>query len=291
MKTYNDVYLNTRRELRSAGIAAHDIEARLIVSCATGKSREELVDSGNAFLTDVEILKNIDNMKNRRISGEPVAYIVGEWEFYSIPLVVSKAVLIPRVDTEVLAGAAINALAEKAGEQIRVLDLCAGSGCIGLAVAANVPNCRVVLADKSEAALAVCRANMLKTNLSKMTMAVVADALLPPPSLLGTFDMIVCNPPYIPTGQIAALDISVREHEPLDALDGGADGLKFYNAIAAYWTAIIKKDGFLAFECGVGQAEPLCGIMVENGLTNVETHFDTLGIERVVIGRMPSEKR
>ena len=289
MKTYNDVYLKARKELRSAGVAAHDLEARLIVSNATGKTREELVSASNVFLTNVEILKKVDNMVDRRKTGEPVAYIVGEWEFYSIPLIVNTSVLIPRTDTEVLAGAAINILRQN-DDPKRVLDLCTGCGCIGLAIAANVPNCRVVLADKSENALAVCRANMLKTNLSKMTMAVAVDALALPPAMMGTFDMIVCNPPYIPTSQIDSLDNSVRDYEPAIALDGGDDGLKFFRAITASWASVLRSGGHLAYECGIGQAEILSGILKENGFGSIETYTDSLDIERVVIGQWETEQ-
>ena len=283
MKTYNDVYLNARKKLRAAGIEAHDLETRLIIAYATGKSREELLSVGNEYLTQVEKLKEIDALLDRRIDGEPVAYIVGEWEFYGIPVKVSKAVLIPRVDTEVLAEKAIELLKMKSGQK-RLLDLCAGCGCVGLAAAANVKNCRVVLADNSEAALAVCRQNMLGNRLSKMTMAVTADALEAPPAILGAFDMIVCNPPYIPSAHIESLDRSVKDYEPLSALDGGQDGLNFFRKIAANWSDIIKTGGHMVFECGVGQADAVCEIMRNTGFLDIKKQTDTLGIERVVYG-------
>jgi len=285
LKTYNDIYLNTRRILRAAGITAHDLEARLIVACATGKTREELLKSSRLYVTDNSISCLVDEMLERRLKGEPVAYIVGEWEFYGIPITVNESVLIPRNDTELLAGEAIRLMKRRFG-QTRLLDLCAGSGCIGLAVAANVPNCRIVLADNSEAALAVCRANMLRNKLSRSVTAIEADVLETPPALLGLFDAIVCNPPYIPTGDLQNLDLSVREHEPMQALDGGPDGLYFYRAITTNWPSLIKQGGYLAFECGAGQAEAVRGALEDSGFREIRTLIDTLGIERVIVGTL-----
>ena len=282
MKTYNDIYLDTRRKLRAAGISAHDLEARLIISYVTGKSREELLRSSRLFVTDDAILRTAEEMVRRRLEGEPIAYIVGEWEFFGLPIRVSEAVLIPRIDTEVFALEAIKLV--KGQGQTRLLDLCAGSGCIGLAVAANVPDCRVLLADNSAQAIKICRANILKNRLTRNVTAIEADALENPPSLLGSFDVVVSNPPYIPACDIIGLDPSVRDYEPLDALDGGPDGLMFYRAIASKWRILLREGGHMAFECGIGQSERVRAIMEENGFADLRTYIDTLGIERVVIG-------
>ena len=285
MTTFNELYLTTRRKLRDVSHGAHDLEARLIVAHAAGKTREELVNSSKFFVTDSAIINSVNDMVRRRIEGEPVAYLVGEWEFYGLPMYVNSDVLIPRVDTEVLAEAAINIM-KKRGGNTRLLDLCAGSGCVGIAIAANVPDCRVILADNSEKALAVCRANMIRNHISRNVTPIDADALGSPPTLLGTFDAIVCNPPYIPTEDIKDLDVSVRNYEPMVALDGGADGLKFFRAIAANWTAMLKKGGNILFECGVGQKAAVCEILEENGFRKIEVHRDTLNIERVVVGTL-----
>jgi len=285
MNTYNDVYLKTRRKLRAAGIGAHDLEARLLVAHAAGKSREELLNLRNFFITDNTMVEAVDEMVKRRLDGEPVAYIVGEWEFYSLPLTVDRTVLIPRVDSEVLAGEAIRLMKQRGGKT-RLLDLCTGSGAIGLAVAANVPDCRVVLADSSEKALSICRMNMLRNRLSRNTTAILTDALDTPPALLGTFDAIISNPPYIPTLELMGLDISVRDYEPVTALDGGADGLEFFRAIAKNWQILLKPGGNLLFECGEGQSKDVKEIMEDYGYKNIEKQIDTLGIERVLIGTM-----
>jgi len=285
MNTYNDIYLRARRKLRAAGVMMHDLEARLIVGHASGKTREELLSASRFFVTDAAVIDAIDEMIERRLDGQPIAYIVGEWEFYGLPLYINDSVLIPRVDTEILTDESIK-LMKRRGVQTRLLDLCAGSGCVGLAIAANVPDCRVVLADSSEQALAVCRANMLQNRLSRSVTAILADAMEAPPALLGTFDAIVSNPPYIPTDELVNLDPSVRDYEPVIALDGGRDGLEFFNAIAAKWTVLLKPGGSLALECGAGQAAAVREIMEDNGLYKIKTHLDTLGIERVVIGTL-----
>ena len=212
-----------------------------------------------------------------------MAYIIGEWEFYGLPLDISRDVLIPRLDTEVLAEQAILA-ARAAGEGCRVLDLCAGSGCVGLAVAANVPECRVVLADLSEGALRVCKQNIRRCDLNARVTCLSADAKLPPLPALWDFDVIVCNPPYIHSGEIAGLDASVRDYEPHQALDGGDDGLDFYRAVASKWKGALRLGGTLLFEVGMGQAPDVERILGKNGYENVRSFQDTQEIWRVVAG-------
>ena len=145
--TYNNLFLDTRARLKKAGIEAAQLEARELVCYAADKSREQLYRDMSLYVS-AELEKRVDDLVRRRLAGEPVAYIIGEWEFYGLPLDISQEVLIPRTDTELLAERGI-ARAKEAGEGARVLDLCAGSGCVGLAVAANVPNCRVVLGELS----------------------------------------------------------------------------------------------------------------------------------------------
>jgi len=283
METYNDIYLRVRKKLKSAGIDAHEMEARLIVTHCANKTREDLLLMSKIFATDPVVKAKINESLERRLTGEPLAYVLGEWEFYSIPLIINEHVMIPRVDTEVLARETIGLLKRKVW-QTRLLDLCTGSGCIGLAVAANVPSCRIVMIDSSEQALAVCRQNMLKTNLSRHITAMDADILIKPPAILGEFDMIVSNPPYIPTNDIKTLDPSVKDYEPVKALDGGEDGLDYFHAITENWRSLLKKGGHMAFECGEGQSAAVRYILKQNGFGDIKTYKDTLGIERVIIG-------
>ncbi|MCL2366256.1 MAG: peptide chain release factor N(5)-glutamine methyltransferase [Oscillospiraceae bacterium] len=285
MKTYSDIYLNARRKLRAAGIEAHDLEARLIVCFASGKTREDYVASNRFYVTDAEVERSVDSLIERRLKGEPVAYLVKEWEFYGLSIMVDESVLIPRIDSELAAEISIKLLKRK-GWQTRLLDLCAGSGCIGLAISAHVPTCRVVLADISEQALAICRRNMIKNGLSRHVTAIEVDATERPPALLGRFDVIVSNPPYIPTQDIQKLDPSVRDYEPHSALDGGLDGFDFIRAIADYWKPVLKPEGNLVLECGIGQVDEVCEIMYDAGYKDVKMHTDTGGVERVVVGTL-----
>ena len=284
LRTYNDIYLAAREKLREAGIGAFSVEARLIMAGATGRSGAELLSESRSYLTDNDVIRSIDEMIGRRLAGEPVAYITGEWEFYGIPLNINNAVLIPRIDTEILAAEAIRIMKEPGGKA-GLLDLCTGSGCVGLAVAANVPGRRVVLADNSERALAVCRGNIVRNRLTGNTQAIAADALAAPHGFPGVFDAIVCNPPYIPTCEISALEASVRDYEPFEALDGGGDGLDFYRAVSSKWKSVLAEGGYLAFECAAGRSKDVHGIMTDSGFTCIRALTDTLGFERVMVGR------
>ena len=280
--TYNNLYLDARRQLKAAGIPNPQLEAREIVCYVTGKSREEFFRDLTLYATGA-VEEQILELPRRRLQGEPVAYIIGEWEFYGLTLDVSREVLIPRIDTEVLAEQAILA-ARACGGECRVLDLCAGSGCVGLAVAANVPECKVVLADNSEGAMRVCRQNVRRCGLGGQVLCLTADAKLPPLPALWDFDVIACNPPYIPSADILTLDSSVRDYEPHEALDGGADGLDFYRAITSRWKGALRLGGRLLFEVGIDQAHDVERLMRENGFEDVQSFPDTQGILRVVSG-------
>ena len=284
--TYNNLYLDARKRLREAGVEGAQLEARELVCCAAGKSREQFYRDMALYASD-PVEEKLAELLERRLAGEPVAYLIGEWEFYGLGLDITPDVLIPRMDTEVLAERAI-LLARAAGEGARVLDLCAGSGCVGLAVAANVPGCRVVLADVSEAALRLCKQNVRRNELNARVTCVQADALEPPDAALWDFDVIACNPPYIPTGDIAELDVSVRDYEPRSALDGGADGLDFYRAIAARWGAALRLGGALLFEVGIGQAGDVGAILAQNQFEQIQTFQDPQGIGRGVEGVLNS---
>ena len=280
--TYNNLYLDARQRLKAAGVEAAQLEARELVCFAAGKSREQFFRDMPLYASD-EVEAKVAELMARRLAGEPVAYLIGEWEFYGLPLDISRDVLIPRADTEVLAEQAILA-ARAAGEGARVLDLCAGSGCVGLAVAANAPMCRAVLADVSEEALKICRQNIRRNDLNARVTCVQADARQAPSAKLWDFDVIACNPPYIPTGDIGGLDVSVRDYEPHLALDGGSDGLDFYRDIAEKWRTALRLGGVLLFEVGIGQASDVEQILSRCGYEDIETFQDTGGIWRVVKG-------
>jgi len=280
--TYNNLYLDTRARLRKAGVEAAQLEARELVCYAADKSREQLYRDMHLYVS-AELEKRVEDLVQRRLAGEPVAYIIGEWEFFGMPLDINRDVLIPRADTELLAERGI-ARAREAGEGARVLDLCAGSGCVGLAVAANVPGCRVVLGELSEGALRTCKQNVRRNSLNARVTCMSVDAMEQPSPTLWDFDVIVCNPPYIPSGDIAGLDVSVKDYEPHMALDGGEDGLDFYRIIATKWKSALRLGGALVFEVGIGQAPEVEEILAQNGYENIQTAQDTQGIWRVVEG-------
>ena len=284
--TYNNLYMDIRQELHRAGIQAATLEARELVCFAAGKTREQFVRDGRLYVPqDVE--EQARALMRRHLAGEPLAYLIGEWEFYGLPLDISEQVLIPRSDTEVLAGEAIRWLQTQ--QDARVLDLCAGSGCVGLAVASQVHACRVVLGEKSEAALRICRQNIRRSGLLGRVTPMPADALEPPTRQLGEFDCIVCNPPYIPTQDIETLDVSVRDYEPHVSLDGGEDGLEFYRAISENWREALHPGARLYFEVGIGQADSVLRIMRRQGFGELEIVPDTAGIPRVVYGTLYNE--
>ena len=283
MKTYNDIYLETRNALRASGIEGYTLEARLLVATAAGKSVAELLRDINLYTT-AAIDAEVQELTRRRLAGEPVAYITGAWEFYGLPMKVTPDVLIPRMDTEVLVDAALQVLVGRK-MNARILDLCSGSGCIGCALAHELPAARVVMVDISDAALAVSKEN-LRRNRQNRTICLKADALEKPPMSIGTFDIIVSNPPYVASMDILTLDSSVRDYEPLGALDGGEDGLMFYRAIVQHWTQILRPGGWLMFEVGEDQADAVMALMKDAKYTDVTALEDTAGIRRVVVGRI-----
>lgn len=280
--TYNNLFLDTRNRLKKAGIEAAQLEARELLCYASDKTREQLYRDMSLYVS-AELEQRLEELIQRRLGGEPAAYLVGEWEFYGLPLDITTDVLIPRSDTEVLAERAIQR-AKASGEGCRVLDLCAGSGCVGLAIASQVPECRVVLGELSESALRVCKQNIRRNGLNARVTCLSVNAMEPPDATLWDFDVIACNPPYIPTGDIAGLDRSVREYEPHMALDGGDDGLDYYRFIAAHWKNALRLGGAMIFEVGIGQALQVEEILAQNGFEGIQTVADTQGIWRVVEG-------
>ena len=284
--TYNNLYLDIRQQLRRSGVEAATLEARELVCFGGGKTREEFYRDAPLYVPP-ETERAIRELARRHLDGEPVAYLIGEWEFYGLTLHVSEAVLIPRTDTEVLAGEAL-AYVSNLGP-CRVLDLCAGSGCVGLAVGAQVSQARVVLGEISDAALKICRQNIRRNGLSGRVVPLRTDALDKPDKTLGEFQCIVSNPPYIPRGDIDGLDGSVKDYEPRLALDGGEDGLDFYRSITEKWRDCLVTGGRLYFEVGIGQADQVLRMMRSLGFGDIQIVKDTHEIPRVVFGTLCGE--
>jgi len=282
--TINDVYLDTRRTLRQANIAGSDIEARELVCKALGIDENTFFNKRREYLFDPKIAE-IKALVDRRLSGVPLQHITGKWEFYGLEFKVTEDTLIPRADTETLVDSALAFVNSR--EKARVLDLCCGTGCVGISIARFARNpISCLLADISEKALKVAKEN---TAINRVTGSVgisECDATKPCPGIFGTFDLIVCNPPYIPTDEIPTLDIEVQ-NEPHLALDGGKDGLDLYRAICANFKDAIREGGALMFEVGLSQHEDVRDIMLAAGFEDITIFKDLTGIERVVCGVVP----
>ena len=284
VKTYGEIYLEARRSLMTTEdqqTASH--LARNLLCYVSGKSHEAIINDRDKYATEA-ISDQMEQLVERILRDEPLAYVLGEWSFYGMNLYVNPNVLIPRDDT-----CAVTALAIKRGlfldQSPRILDLCTGSGCIGLAIASRVKDARVTLADISKDALTVARKNIMRQKLTGRISCYQADALKPAPSFLGKFDMIVSNPPYITTEEMEHLPRSVHDYEPHLALHGGDDGLLFYREIIRNYSSALKPGGYLCFEFGMDQGDDVCAILETNGFTIVERARDFNHIERAVLAQ------
>lgn len=288
VKTYAQLYLDTRKTLmehEEAQLAA--MLARHLICFASGKTHEQFLLDREQYATEA-VCRAVENGVRRICDDEPLAYVLGEWSFYGLTLAVDANVLIPRDDTCALAELAIEA-AKAYPPDLRVLDLCTGSGCVGLAIASRLNRARVTLCDISADALNVAKHNISRLKLGGRVCALEADVTLPAPPFLGKFHMVVANPPYITTEEMARLPRSVAAYEPHQALHGGADGLDFYRAIVRNYTAALRPGGCMAFEFGEEQGDAICAILAQNGYTVLERVRDFHGTERACIARYDRE--
>ncbi len=284
VKKISDLYLDARRALlKQERDSDATLIARNLLSHVTGKSHAQLLAEQQQYVGS-DVCDAMEAAVSRVLAGEPLAYVLGEWDFYGMTLYVDKNVLIPRDDTCALVDLAIRrALFLNADP--RILDLCTGSGCIGLAIASRVKDARVTLGDISREAMAVAKKNITAQHLTSRVKCVQVNALEKPAPFLGKFDMIVSNPPYITTAEMEALDASVKDFEPHLALHGGDDGLDFYRAIAKKYTAALKPGGYLCFEFGMDQGDAVCAILAEHGYTVLERTRDYNDRERAVLAQ------
>lgn len=284
VKKISDIYLATRRAFASReDQQTASLLARNLLCHTIGKSYEELIAQRGMYASE-EVCRAMDGAVNRVLAGEPLAYVLGEWDFYGMTLHVDKNVLIPRDDTCAVTSLAIKqALFLDASP--RILDLCTGTGCIGLAIANRVKDARVTLADISSAAMTVAKKNIQRQKLGGRVSCVSVDALKAPPTFIGKFDMIVSNPPYVTTQEMEELDASVRDYEPHLALHGGQDGLDFYRAIAKNYVAALKPGGYLCFEFGMGQGDDVCRILEDNQYKILDRTTDYINRERAVLAQ------
>lgn len=284
VKKYSDLYLEARRALMTQeDTQTAGLMARNLIALYSGQSQEYILSNRELYASE-EACDKTEKAVKRLLKGEPLAYVLGEWEFYGLPMYVNENVLIPRDDTVPVATLAINQ-AIFLPTAPRILDLCTGSGCIGLAVASRIQDARVTLADISKDALAVAKKNIARNKMTGRVSCVQANALAPAPAFLGKFDMIISNPPYITGADMPLLEDSVKLYEPHLALFGGEDGLDFYRSIAENFTSALKPGGFLCLEFGDDQGDDVCRILEANGYTILERTRDYNDRERAVLAQ------
>ena len=294
--TYREAVRETAGQLRAAGIENETAESLFLLEFACGMERKDYLLSQMEEMPP-EQWERYRAAAAKRCGHIPLQHLTGEQEFMGLPFTVNRHVLIPRQDTEVLVEEALKILrsgwpqeqelqpdgqasGEAAQEKLRVLDLCTGSGCIAVSLKALCPQIQVSAADLSADALSVARENAQRnhTEIHFVQSDLFAD-------ISGCFQMIVSNPPYIPSREIPALMPEVREHEPLLALDGGADGLGFYRRIIAEGVGHLESGGWLLFEIGYDQGEAVSACMRAYDFTEIEVVRDLAGLDRVVKGR------
>jgi release factor glutamine methyltransferase len=276
-----------RRDLaarfRTGGIDSPDLDARLLVGHALGLDHAGLVRDGERALGRADVV-GIEALAARRLAGEPVARITGVKEFWGLPFQVTPAVLVPRPDTETVVETAL-ALIDRDGartRRLRIADLGTGSGAILIALLHELPDAWGVGTDCDTAALATARANASRLGVAARASFVACDFGA---ALAGGADLIVANPPYIATDEIAALAPEVRDFDPRGALDGGPDGLGAYRAIAADAGRLLAPGAHVVMEIGAGQADAVSALAAAAGLGSIAVAPDLAGIGRVVSAR------
>ncbi|MGH6790601.1 MAG: peptide chain release factor N(5)-glutamine methyltransferase [Pseudolabrys sp.] len=266
---------------RARGFDTPDLDARILVAHALMIDRAKLAANGDRELEPRET-NAIQARAARRLAHEPVARIVGHKEFWSLDLYVGPAVLVPRPDTETVVEAAL-AVIDAAGARkapLKLLDIGTGSGAILLALLSELPNASGTGSDVSTQALDIARDNATRLGFAKRCAFVAADG---GGALSGPFDVIVSNPPYVSRSEIASLAPEVREHDPLIALDGGADGLDGYRMIASDARRLLGAAGHLVVELGAGQETAVSALLTQAGLRVSATRKDVAGTVRALI--------
>lgn len=270
--------------LRKHGSEAPRLEAEILLAHARQSPRIQLYTQFDELLTEAQ-RTTMRELVKRRATAEPVAYLVGHKEFFSLDFKVTRDVLIPRPDTETLVMAALDRMKEN--RQPDILDLCTGSGCVAIALAKQLPRSRVVAVELLAGAAAVARENIEKHQLAERISLYTGDLFAPLPEQ--RFDLIVSNPPYITTTELATLDPDVRLHEPQTALDGGEDGLDVIRRIIQAAPRWLKQPGWLQLEIDPAQASAVRQLLEAAGFEDCRTYPDLSGEVRVVEGTRTAE--
>lgn len=277
--TLVSLWTDVRRRLEAAGVDTPVLDARMLVEAGAGVSRLDIVTDPRRVLSE-EQARAVEALAARRIAREPISHILGRKGFWTHEFVVTPDVLTPRPETELLVEVALEFLPPQ--KPAMVLDLGVGSGAILLSVLSERPDVVGVGVDVSEAALAVARANAERLGLTER---VEWRAGAWGEGLDGGFDLVVSNPPYIPSDEIETLSPEVARHEPRFALDGGPDGLDAYRALMPRARALLAPGGRFALEVGRGQAGAVWALADQAGLSPIDTRADLAGVDRVVTGR------
>lgn len=283
VRTYGELYRHVKYILQEEEGPQAAQTARELLSFVTGYEPAALMGMQTIYASQ-ETAERYLQLAGRILAGEPLAYILGQWSFYGLDLTVTPDVLIPRDDTMAVVDLALEQQT-RMPKNARILDLCTGSGCIGLALASQMKDARVTLVDVSPKALKIAKKNTTDLKLTGRVSCFQADVREPASKFLGQFDLIISNPPYITRQEMLELQRSVRDYEPHLALFGGEDGLDFYRAIVVNYTAALKPDGFLCFEFGQGQEDAVCWILEAYDYEVLALRKDTGGITRAVLAR------
>ncbi|MFR7453107.1 MAG: peptide chain release factor N(5)-glutamine methyltransferase [Ruminococcus sp.] len=279
--TVGEAYRKTKDILTEAGFETPAFEALCLTEKVFGFNRLALITKGEETVASEEKLAVLAELTEKRLNHEPLQYLLGKWSFMGIDLLVGEGVLVPRDDTEVVTSLCIDYLSCK--ESPNVIDLCAGSGAISLALE-KYANCKVTAVELSDKAFSYLTQN-IKLNNSAVN-ALNGDIFECHKDIAdNSLDLIVSNPPYIKTADIASLQKEVQ-HEPAMALDGGESGLDFYRKIVPLWKSKLKAGGALAFELGEGQYDEVSRILADNGFGGITESIDFGGIQRAIIGTL-----
>ncbi len=274
------------RELADAGIESARLDARLLIAHATARNPDDVLLRTDGVITD-EQRDRLESLVRRRKAREPMSHLLGIRGFYDLEFATSAAVLTPRPETETLVDVVLDRMPAGEVKSLRVLDLGTGSGCLVLTLLNAIPGAVGVATDISPDALAMASANAERTDLADRVQFLEGVWFEALDETSDPFDVIVGNPPYIPTGDLADLEPEVREYEPHVALDGGTDGLDAYRAILAQAVRYVRPSGLIAVEVGIGQAASVSALMHESGMTDVQVTNDLGGIGRVVSAVRP----
>lgn len=275
----SDSFENTKKRLLECGIESPEFEARVIFEELFGRNfgKDIIMGRLGRELSQSESAR-LEDMVARRISGEPLQYIIGEWEFYGLRFKVGKGVLIPRQDTETLAGRALSLL--KDVKQPKIMDLCSGTGCIPIALSYHISQAQIYAAELYEDAYNYLEANIANhgNKVKPYRLDVLDESAA---KLFSALDMITCNPPYLTGKDMSELQKEVS-FEPESALYGEDDGLEYYRIIPKIWRESLRKGGYILFEIGCGQAKSVSEILNDCGYSDITVVKDLAGKDRVV---------